>query len=175
MDKKELKIEHNVHFYISTYLNRPTHIIFQTSLWSSLYFLQRERMNSVDGSPCLGIASWAHRTNLSSPHFLSNEMKIKYDRGSKTNSWLYINTDPNQFPHIRGWKWKYSDKWFIIKRIIIGKGASQIGCELSLTASIRSWKMAVWDLSLVESNQISCQLSSLCPLNKTQENVNLWF
>ncbi len=158
-------------------------------------------MESVDGSPCLGIASWAHRTNLSSPHFLSNEMKIKDDRGSKTNSWLYINTEPNRFPHILGRKWKLSDKRFIIKRIIIRKGASQIGCEVSLTASIRSWKMAVWDLPLVESNHIfvtitlwrqdidtftqnqilfflnidTCQLSSSCPLNKTQENVNLWF
>ncbi len=111
-------------------------------------------MESVDGSPCLRISSWAHRTNLSSPHFLSNEMKIKDDRGSKTNSWLYINTEPNQFPHILGQKWKHSDKRFIIKRIIIRKRASQIGCELSLTASIRSWKMAVWDLPLVESNHI---------------------
>lgn len=45
--------------------------------------------------------------------------------------------------HILGLKWKHSDKRFIIKRIIIRKGASQIRCELSLMASIKSWKMTV--------------------------------
>lgn len=177
MDKKELNLECNVHFYVSTYLNSTTHIIFQTSLWSHLHFSQREQMNSEDGSSCLRIPSWAHRTNLSSPHFLHNEMKIKDDRGCKTNSWLYFNTEPNQFPHILGLKWKHSDKRFIIKRIIIRKGALQIRCELGLTASIRFCKMTVWDLPLVESNffvtktLLKARYSMLIRFPKIKENA----
>lgn len=101
--------------------------------------------------------------------------------------------------HILGLKWKHSDKRFIIKRIIIRKGASQIRCELSLTASIKSWKMTVRSASgrikpsflffflrdfmktlwrketVYEDTLAKNKENSLKFIKPFKENIHLWF
>jgi len=69
-----------------------------------MFLMQHEQMNSVDESMSQNPELSTQDYNLSLAHFLPNEMKIKDNRGSKTNSWLYLNTEPNQFPHILGLK-----------------------------------------------------------------------